>query len=683
MAEYSPWWLLVAALGALAAAGWLYFYRSPFGKWPSRTLALLRFLWLFGLAALLLNWMLQWRTQEKEKPLLLLLEDQSASLSASPDSAQIWDWYRRQWPDMQASLRNTYRLERIPFAEAIRADTATLLRGKRTNISQVIEHSLTAYENRNVGGAVLMSDGLFNLGYNPTYRGAELPFPLYTLGLGDTALRRDAAIKRVVHNDIAYPQSSFPVEIHLEAQRLAGKSLNVNLSRADGSLVLRERVELEDNRTFTKIKTRITAAETGLLRYRVQIDPLEGEANRLNNEQYFTVEVLNNRKEIHLLSRTIHPDVAALKRALQQQKSYRVRSFLESNYPLDSLSRADMVVLFSPQAATARAVQKARKPYWLLAGINTEPTALTALGVNYPEGFGDFEKVQPQYNAAFSRFNISPAQARFLKDLPPVESSFGDVTLRGNEGILLHKKIGAVSTNYPLMGVGISDQKARLALFNGEGLWRWRVYNYQQHQHFRYFDRLVRQTAQYLLAGQGRERLEVDYEPQYPVGQPVSLRAVLYDAALQPTTQGKIKLQLVNERGESLDFEFTRAEEFYQSELSNLAAGVYQFRAEATLGSEVFLRQGAFEVKTNTLERARTRADFNLLRQMAKATNGQFFTQEQGEDLRTALLQNEKARVHIHSTFQNHSVLDYLFYVLLLILLAGAEWALRKYWGHY
>ncbi|MDZ7849120.1 MAG: hypothetical protein U5L96_21695 [Owenweeksia sp.] len=50
------------------------------------------------------------------------------------------------------------------------------------------------YYNQNLAGVVMLTDGIYNRGSDPAYAARSLPFPIYSVGFGDTTVPRDLFI---------------------------------------------------------------------------------------------------------------------------------------------------------------------------------------------------------------------------------------------------------------------------------------------------------------------------------------------------------------------------------------------------------------------------------------------------------------------------------------------------------
>ena len=88
----------------------------------------------------------------------------------------------------------------------------------------------------------------------------------------------------------------------------------------------------------------LQADQPGLHHYRVKLEALDGEQNTVNNSMDFYAEVLNARQKILLIADAAHPDIAAIRSAIDQNKNYDLTVRLSNEYDGD-LSGYSLIIL--------------------------------------------------------------------------------------------------------------------------------------------------------------------------------------------------------------------------------------------------------------------------------------------------------------------------------------------------
>src|SRR5204863_2194826 len=121
-------------------------------------------------------------------------------------------------------LGKKYDVKTLSFGDHVSESIPFSFVDKQTNFSGLLEQAEARYANRNVGAVILASDGLYNSGSNPLYYSGSLNAPVYSIALGDTNAQKDLRIGNVRFNKIVYLNSTFPIEVIVEAKQCAGEN---------------------------------------------------------------------------------------------------------------------------------------------------------------------------------------------------------------------------------------------------------------------------------------------------------------------------------------------------------------------------------------------------------------------------------------------------------------------------
>ena len=124
----------------------------------------------------------------KEKPVLVLAQDNSESLLKNRDSLYYNGEYRESLEKIAAKLGEQFEVVRLTFGNRVQRNGKIDFSEKRTDIAAVTDYVRQNFISRPPQAMVLLTDGIYNAGINPRYR---LPsFPVYTVALGDTIVIR-------------------------------------------------------------------------------------------------------------------------------------------------------------------------------------------------------------------------------------------------------------------------------------------------------------------------------------------------------------------------------------------------------------------------------------------------------------------------------------------------------------
>ena len=114
-----------------------------------------------------------------------------------------------------------------------------------------------------------------------------------------------------------------------------------------------EKLFLTNEVNFTKtnnsriLKTFIKATKEGPNLFKSKIQSLKNEKNTTNNSKNFSVEVNNKQSKILIVSSFYHPDLGALKKAIESDKQRKVKIKIIDNEKL-KITDYQTVILYQP-----------------------------------------------------------------------------------------------------------------------------------------------------------------------------------------------------------------------------------------------------------------------------------------------------------------------------------------------
>ena len=226
-----------------------------------------------------------------EEPIVIFAQDNSGSIVLTEDSSFYRSEYQKNLAGVKSQLSATSKVEEYTFGESVSPHSGAFSFDERlTNISQLLQEIEDRYSNRNVGGIVIATDGIYNQGSNPVYSSSGLDFPIYTIAMGDTTPQKDALIKNIHHNQIAYLGNKFPVVVDLAALQLSGKNFKLQILKEE-EVLFEKQVKATTNDFFTSVDAQLLAEENGLQKYTVRLASVEGEVSYRNNVKDFYIEV--------------------------------------------------------------------------------------------------------------------------------------------------------------------------------------------------------------------------------------------------------------------------------------------------------------------------------------------------------------------------------------------------------
>jgi hypothetical protein len=689
----APMWLLTLCLATGAGLALLLYFRNRHNVLSinaSRILAIIRFLAISLIAFLLLNPLVKRFTREKELPVIVVAMDNSESmLIHSSDTAFEAQLLRDAFNEVVKGLSGDYQVEPYTFGDNVSDSARIDFRDKQTDISSILTMTENRYAGRNLGAVVMLSDGIFNSGFNPLSLTERMNIPVYTLSWGDTTIRRDLVLAEVNYNRIAYLGNTFPMEIVVKASRCEGLETRLVVRNRE-KVFFSQPISLTGDPFSRILQVQLNADKEGILDYEVILEGVKDEITLVNNRTRVFVEVLSGKKRVLLLGNRPHPDLGAMYNAFLSNEMLEADVQMVNEFK-GATASYDLIVLHQlPEDQRTvdlyTRIVKEKVPVIVVAGGKTRNEILTATGTG--PGFvpgkvrGQHNEVLPSVNPAFALFAPGNEFTDILNELPPLYVPFGRFESTPGEQSLLFQRIGTVTTGYPLVSF-YSNQGHRGCYVAGEGLWRWRMYAYRVKKSHRPFDTFVSQWVQYLTASDDRSRFRVTTRSHFTESMPVSFTAELYDAAYNPVTDPEISLDISSSEGTNYQYTFTRKERLYSLDAGRLPVGEYRYKAHVALGSERFQVSGRFVVAPVHLESTITRADHVLLRTLSSQTGGISVPVEQLRQV-TDHIRNRNDIKPVSHLREKFSDLTGIFWILaLILLLLAAEWFVRKWAGSY
>ena len=658
-----PWYyvLLCLLVGAAYAVVLYYVGQRTFGKVTNVTLAVLRFVAVTVIALLLLSPVAKRTVHERQQPHVDLIEDRSLSVQMSADSA--------------FALANLY--------EDIANHCRTTLSSDTSNVGRTDLGGMLDKINPDAAAVVLSSDGINNHGQNPVTVAEQLGMPVYTIALGDTTPRRDAALANLRHNRIAYLGNSFPVEITIGAHRLRGRGARLTVVDGLGHNVASQRVEYTDDDFSTTLSFNIKAEMKGLQKYVATLTVAEGEVELANNRQAFYVDVIDGRRKVLILANAPHPDLGAMKQAVESNPNYEAcvitADMLQGGRMRLQDSNYSLVVLHNIPStihAVPKDVETLPKVY--VIGCQTDLPRFNALraGLEIVSRTKKSSEMTAVYNSGFSLFNLDAVDGEAVEQFPPLDVPFGEQKASASLQSLFTSRLGSIDTRQPLVAAS-AQGKAHLVFVWGEGLWKWRLADYQNNGSHEHFDRLISQMVNFAAVTDQRDRFIVETERHYSENESIVVNAQLYNDAYELFNTPDATFTLMGDSANG-DFNFTRRGDVYTLSLGRLPEGIYRYKATTHYDGNTLVAEGSFAVEALHLEQANLTADHTLLRSISAVTGGQMYYPDQLSEL-SEQLSTLKPVIYTHTRFSELIGLPWV--LLLILLLLGAEWVLRKYYG--
>ena len=583
------------------------------------------------------------------------------------------------------------------------------LEGKSTSIGYALAYLKNEVKEKNIVGALVLSDGGDNFGPDLVKVSAELDFPIYTVGIGSQVFPQDVAIEEIVYDEIVYKDNPTPIEVSIISHSFANQRISVEI-REGKNLSARQEIQLSGSGQKQKLVLYLTPKEEGLRRYNLSLPHSPGELNYKNNQRSFSLKVLKSRVKVLAFTNNLSWEFTFLKRFLESQKNLEC-SFvvygmkqkpLTKEFPRSEkeLEQYDLLISVNSTVDFFRGKEE-RFSTWVLKDgksilmlIGPEAHVLARINSNlkfFPgqlsadkAGFTNFQ-LQLTPEGKFNPItNLASSESENLKiwsSLPPflgiaqVESVHSDAKVLTAYSVLSGEEDlpGVIIKNFP------SGGKVMTTL--AYPFWRWDFlqwgigYNNESYQTF------WGNSMRWLTAPEEKEKMFVKTDKLiYRSGEKINFQAQIYDESFEKILGAEIQvktgLRLENKNQAVSDLILIEDEPGnYKGELKATQPGRYFYEANIKKDGKLLgTPKGEFVVEEFSLEDQSLTLNKKLLTQIAEVSGGKYYGPGDLESL-SKDLKLEKKILEKKKTIQlwNHPLL-----LIFFILFISLEWFIRK-----
>ncbi len=638
-----------------------------------------RFLIVTVLSFLLLSPLIKTVKRTVEKPIIVIAQDNSESLLACKDSSFYKNEYKEKLQKMMDKLADKYDVRMYTFADKVKeisSPDSLNFEDKQTNISALFDELNTRYSNSNLGAIVLASDGLYNSGSNPIYAADKMKVPIYTIALGDTAIKKDVILLKTEYNRIVYLGNDFPLEVVVNAKQFKGKTSTLTISKG-GKTVFSKPITFNSDAFTSTIPVVLEAKEAGIQHYKVALSSLPDEMTFANNVNDVFIDVLDARQKVVILAAAPHPDIAALKSAIEKNQNYEVESYLLDDWK-KSLKKYDLVILYQlpTQRNQLQAIKSELKagaiPCWVFSGANQL--------INEDLSVTDIQRTnecEPIVEPSFPLFTLSDELRQGIANFPFVTCPFGNVSTTAAANVLLYQQIGSVQTKTPLFYFNTTGE-SKMAIFVGEGIWRWKLQDFAAHENNNLIDELITKTVQYLSLKTDKSFFRIKGKTSFPENEPLEFEAELYNQSYELINSADVVLDIIDSQGKKFPFVFSKTNNAYRMNAGIFPVGEYTYEAKVKVGEKLYSKKGSFNVQALQIELTNTVADYQLLYSLAKKHNGEMLSATNFDKLGEAIALRDDVKPISYTEKQLDDLLNLKWIFFLLLALFSVEWFIRK-----
>ena len=673
MEKYLIIWILLGLILSIFLGYYLYYYKVKQPTKINLLLAIIRSFVFFLIVLLLINPSIPEEVLFSQKTKLSVLIDNSSSIKYFKKDSLINHILEGLKNDKK--LNKKFNIDYYSFGNKFQLSDTFNFDDNQTDISIPLKKITRIQKNRN-SPIVLISDGNQTIGNDYLY--TKIKEPVFPIVIGDTSKYKDVKISQINVNRYSFINNKFPVETILQYDGVQPVRLRYSIEN-NGKIIYTKIIKFTDKNNSRILKTFIKASQEGLNVYKSKIQYLENEKNKANNYKNFSVEVNNKQSKILIVSSFYHPDLGALKKAIERDKQRKVNIEIIKSKK-HQINDYQLIILYQPDEKfnlLLKQLNSNKLSFMLITGsktdwsfINNESLGITKKNINQLENYS------ASFNNSF--FTFSQKNIGF-ENFPPLLDYFGELNIMIPHQTLLFQNINGYSSQRPLLVAANENNQKKIFLF-GEGIWKWRSSSFQKKNSFINFDKFIGSIVQYASNKKIRDRLDIDIKPSYNINSKILISAFYIDENFQFDNRATLLFTVLNKNTkEKKILPFSLSDSSYQLYLNSLDSGKYEYTV--SVNEQDISKKGNFVVNDFLVEEQFTSANSNKLGLLAKKTKGELYFEDNYNLLMDKLVNDDQFQIEQKSKQISSNLINKTWMMLVIVTLLSLEWIIRKYIG--
>ena len=673
MENYTNIFILIALLFSILIGYYQYYFKVITRFNYSIFLFSIRSLVFFLLFLLLINPSIPRKDLIIEKPTLSVLIDNSLSIRYLSKDSLV----NTMLSSLKSSeiLKKNFDVNYYSFGEQFNVIDSLNFDEKQTDIYTPLR-SISKNSNDTNNGIILLSDGNQTIGKD--YEFIKMNIPIYSIIVGDTLTYNDVRIDKINTNRYSFVNNKFPLESLLQYNGEESVKLKYTIENT-GKIIYSKTINLnkEDNSRLLNIE--ITSKKEGLNYYKATIENLDNEKNTSNNTKEFSIEVINKQSKVLIVSPFNHPDLGALKKAIESDKQRKVVIHTK-NIDNINLYSYKSIIIYQPNFSFKKIINeinKSKKPYLLITGSNTNWSFINSnfTGLNKND-INTVEKYRPSLNKNFLIFNQNNIG---FENFPPLLDKFGETTVSIPHQILLYQNIKGFNSKEPLLAISNNNNQKKVFLF-GEGIWKWRSTSYLMSNSFQNFDNFISNIVLYISSNTIKNRLDVEVKSSYNANSSININAFFVDENYKFDDRAIIYFTLKNINSKKTTTSpFLLSKKSYKLNLNPLESGEYEYSIDVK--NQNFSQKGSFKVNKFDIEKQFNKVNYLKLKELTNKTKGFIYFENNYNELIPDLLNDQRFYFVKKIKINYDQLINWKWGLIIIIVLLSSEWFIRKYYG--
>jgi hypothetical protein len=523
---------------------------------------------------------------------------------------------------------------------------------------------------------LLITDGNQTQGNDFQYSFGDIN-PIHALVLGDTTTVTDLRIGQVNLNKYAFLKNKFPMEVFLHYSGLKKVTAEFSIENK-GKKIHSQKINFDAQKQSQVVEVLLNAESIGLQQFDLKINGNIIEKNTKNNLKNCFVDVIDQRTEVAIISEINHPDLGALKRAIEVNQQRKVT--IVNPKANDDFSKYDVFILYQPTANFTDFFDQNllnKKNKLIITGLHTDFSFLGAKQSDF--GF-KMSTQKEDYTAAFNtNFQFFKTSFNGFDRLQPLQNPYGTINSLSNVQVLAYAKIRNTTLEQPLICF-LENNQIRTAYIFGQDLWKWRSQVYLNTENFENFDRLMDQSIQFLSVGNAKKRLEVRHENNYNSSDDILISAQFFNKNYEFDADALLSIRVVSKSDGSVkNYDMNLIQQAFVVKLNSLSPGLYDFivtEKESKLTYKSF-----FEVVDFEVEQQFVNPNLEKLIGLTKNTKGNLLYENTLNQWVEDLLKDNRYTITQKQIINKTPLIEWYILLIIIALALSIEWFVRKYNG--
>ncbi|HWB61342.1 MAG TPA: hypothetical protein VG733_17805 [Chthoniobacteraceae bacterium] len=621
-------------------------------------------------------------------------------------------------------LKSRYDIEYLDFnrdvkptseEEALNAPPPEDDSSEATAIGDAIREVINRKRGQPVTGILLVTDGANNAGSEPidaANAARQEHMPLYIYGVGITS-PRDIIVDKLFTPEVAFLKDDVQVTVRVRGQSLDGEKARLSL-RLDNTEVASKDLTFSGDDDEQVVPLTFTPDKAGLFDLSAAIPARDDETVKDNNAVTQRLRVIDSKIKVLFVEQTPRWEFRFIQSALLRDRRVDAKFLLLqgdpelagaegspyiAKFPTDKqeLFKYDLIIIgdVDPKVFSAddmanitEFVTKFGGALTFIAGKQFDPEYYAGtpfekllpveISTSAVEGPADNPTTLALTPLGMTSSMLKLAadeqqSAAIWKRFPPIHWIARVGRAKAGAQVLLEDTdLAKASRSAKMPAMALQQYGVGQVLYIGtDDTWRWREDSGVAYYPLLWGQIVQRMALAHLLGASKKTQLSVDKET-YAAGERVTVYARLYNQNFAPVQEPSVNGFYTSGSGpkQSVPLRALPGQAgMYRGEFVPVTPGTYKFYVESDPQTtiDVVVTKPRFEL-------GETAMDESSLKEMARASGGVFFREENLADLTKSISQNDEKISRVIDADMWSSP----FYLAIIVIVAVLEWVLRK-----